>query len=505
MAAPVFQAAGTAQAAGAAAITVPWPAHAVDDIAFLVVESGTDVGLATANGFVRIPDIPQTTTSPITVLDVYWCRATSTSMASPVTNASINHIYGLIVTARGAIATGDPWNVTSGGISNLNNAALSATGDTTTVADCLVFFFAARGTDDAAAQYSGEACAGLTSLTEQHDAGTAIGNGGGLGIWTGVIATAGAYGPLTATLAANATDAFASIALKPPVGGDATVTPAVVPTVTTVPTPTILAASNVTPTVVATVSTVPTPSVIAASNVTPVVVATVTTVPTPTIQAGAVVTPAVVATVTTVPTPTVAVGDTVVMPATVATTTTVPTPTINAGAVVTPATVAAVTTVPNPTVAGEGIGNPATVAVVSTVPTPLIQAGAVATPAVVAATTTVPTPLVAASATVTPATVATTTTVPTPTAQGAVTVLPVTVAAVTTVPTPSIVAAATVTPATVATVMTVPTPTIISGPVVTIPLPASATISDDNNSGTIRDRSRVAVLSSANRTGTISP
>lgn len=49
MAAPTFQAAGTA-VAGTTAQTVAWPTHAVDDIALLIVESGADGELPRAWG-----------------------------------------------------------------------------------------------------------------------------------------------------------------------------------------------------------------------------------------------------------------------------------------------------------------------------------------------------------------------------------------------------------------------------------------------------------------------
>lgn len=217
MAAPAYQATGTPQAGGAQALTVPWPAHAVDDIAILVMEGVTAPGLGTANGFVRVADAPQVSTSVPSALDVYWCRATSTSMASPVTNAFSNHGYAVILTFRGCVTTGNPWDVTSGGINDTADGALSATGDTTTVADCLVVFVAGRGSDFATDVYSAESAANLTSLTEQHDAGTAIGNGGGVGVWHGLRSTAGAYGPLTANIAGTSvSDAFISIAFKPP-------------------------------------------------------------------------------------------------------------------------------------------------------------------------------------------------------------------------------------------------------------------------------------------------
>lgn len=216
MAAPTWIANGTAQSGGAVALTVPWPTHQVDDIALLIMEGVTAPGLGTANGFVRVPDAPQITTTVASALDVYWCRATSTSMASPITNAFGNHGHAIIAIFRGCITTGDPWDVTSGGTNNTNDAVISATGDTTTLAECCIVFMATHGSDFATAEYSGEAAANVTSLTERYDAGTATGNGGGIGLWVGERATAGAYGPLTGNLVNNSGDSFISIALKPP-------------------------------------------------------------------------------------------------------------------------------------------------------------------------------------------------------------------------------------------------------------------------------------------------
>jgi hypothetical protein len=57
--------------------------------------------------------------------------------------------------------------------------------------------------------------ANLTSLTERTDNTVDNGNGGGLGIATGVKATAGAYGNTAVTLASSAYKGMMSIAIKP--------------------------------------------------------------------------------------------------------------------------------------------------------------------------------------------------------------------------------------------------------------------------------------------------
>lgn len=162
----------------------------------------------------------------------------------------------------------------------------------------------------------------------------------------------------------------------------ATVTPAVVPLIVTVPTPTVLAGVAVTPAVVALVATVPTPAILAASVVTPAVVALVATVPTPVVSIGATVTPATVAAVVTVPTPTVLAASTVT-PGTVVLVVTVPTPTVQGGVTVTPGVVVAVATVPTPAVQAGVAATPAVIVLTATVPTPTIHAAVVVTPGVI--------------------------------------------------------------------------------------------------------------------------
>ncbi len=212
-AAPVFAAAGTAVATG-----LSWPAHAAGDIALLFVETpgGQAPSLADAAGFVQVANSPQATGAGTagTMLSVYWARATSAAMAGPTVTAPADHAYARILTYRGAIATGNPWDVTGGGIKTAASTAVTVTGITTTVPSTLVVQAVARDNDNAAAAFSAQTNANLTGIAERHDAGTTTGLGGGIGIWDGSKATAGAIGNTTATVTSSI-NAFLSIALKP--------------------------------------------------------------------------------------------------------------------------------------------------------------------------------------------------------------------------------------------------------------------------------------------------
>jgi hypothetical protein len=222
MALPAFGAVG-GTAAGVSTVQPAWPTHATDDIGLLFVQSANQViSLSDAQGFVQVPDSPQGTgtadTAGSTRLAVYWCRATSGAMAAPTVADSGDHVVGTIVTFRGCIATGNPWDVTAGD-TGASNTAVSIPGDTTTVADCLIVMACAHGIDSAAVQFTDWANADLANLAERRDISTASGHGGGIGVATGEKATAGAYGVTTATLASASLQARMSIALKPPLGG----------------------------------------------------------------------------------------------------------------------------------------------------------------------------------------------------------------------------------------------------------------------------------------------
>lgn len=218
MAAPTFQAAGTA-VSGVGVVNPAWPAHQIDDIALLFVEStgGQAATLSIPAGFVAVSNSPQSTGTGTngTRITVFWARATSTTMATPRVADPGNHVYARILTYRGVINTGNPWDVTGGGVKAAASTSVTVTSVTTTVPDTLIVQAAARDTDSAAAAFGPETNANLTSITERSDGGTTSGNGGGFAVWDGVMATAGATGNTTVTVT-NSINAFLTIALKPP-------------------------------------------------------------------------------------------------------------------------------------------------------------------------------------------------------------------------------------------------------------------------------------------------
>lgn len=217
-----FQAAGAAQS-GTGAVTVPWPAHQAGDIALLFVESrqAEPVTLSTAAGFVAVTNSPQFTASDAvapntgTRLTVFWARATSAAMTSPTVADPGDHVHAIILTYRRVVSSGTPWDVTGGGAeSGANNTTLTVTGVTTTVANTRVVQAASRNNDNGAAAFSAQANPGLTGIGERSDTGTNLGDGGGIGVWDGLRAVAGATGNTTVTVTSSV-NAFLTIALRP--------------------------------------------------------------------------------------------------------------------------------------------------------------------------------------------------------------------------------------------------------------------------------------------------
>lgn len=129
------------------------------------------------------------------------------------------------------------------------------------------------------------------------------------------IATGGTIAVSWTQTAEDAT--LLAVAIKEAAGGDATATPAVIATTSTVPQPAVGAGAA--PAVAATTTTVPQPAV--STGTAPAAAATTSTVPRPAVSGGAA--PAAVATASTVPQPAVSAG---AAPAAIATASTVPTP-----------------------------------------------------------------------------------------------------------------------------------------------------------------------------------
>lgn len=195
--------------------TPPWPlGHEVDDIALLVCESlnGEAVTLTTANGFAEVTNSPQDVAA--SRLTIFWCRATSTSMASPVTNDPGDHVNNHMYLIRGCHNSGNPWDAITGN-TGASSTSVTVPEVTTTVARCLILWICSQGSDVGTDEFTSWANTGSTRFEELDAISTTAGNGGGHGIAYGYKVSAGATGTATATLATASGQGRITIALKP--------------------------------------------------------------------------------------------------------------------------------------------------------------------------------------------------------------------------------------------------------------------------------------------------
>jgi hypothetical protein len=125
-----------------------------------------------------------------------------------------DHQYGQIF-AFDDVDRSDPFGVVATS-TQATTTSVVMPGCTTDQNNALACFFTYFSRDLAStANYSAQANAGLTSVTEQHDQTSAAGVGGGIGLTTGIKATAGATGNCTATGAVSQTMAHISVGLNP--------------------------------------------------------------------------------------------------------------------------------------------------------------------------------------------------------------------------------------------------------------------------------------------------
>lgn len=226
MALPVFRAAGALGSSATVDITVGAPAGlAVNDIEFLICETmDVAIALTTANGFVEVTgspiSVPNASATIATRGACYW-RRWNGSDGDPVVTFSSDHIIAQRFAFSGCITTGDPWNFLQTSSEGLQDTTGSATGNTTTVADCLIAIFigAAKPDSTSTTEVSGFTNANLVNLTERADNAALAGNGGHIGLATGELATAGASGDTTYTKVTSSYKWHFVVALKPPTGG----------------------------------------------------------------------------------------------------------------------------------------------------------------------------------------------------------------------------------------------------------------------------------------------
>lgn len=216
---PTYQAQGTITG-GTGALTRAWPAHLVGDVALLAIQTiGEEAAtLTTASGFTLLDHCETgsgtTGMASGSRLTVFWCRATSTSMADVVIADAGDHILPGIFTFRGCRASGDPWNVYALDTKPVESTSLTYPPVTTTVVNCLIVNIGTRGLPDSGASWSSlEANASLSDFTVRADAGSAVGIGCGLTLFTGGLAAIGSSGSTTSTVTSSI-NAMMTIALR---------------------------------------------------------------------------------------------------------------------------------------------------------------------------------------------------------------------------------------------------------------------------------------------------
>jgi hypothetical protein len=214
---PVWVGAGAPVSAAGADITPPLPAGwQQEDLFVLVTQHANQVPASPPSGWTFFfSQFTGTAGDPGAVgITGYYRRAVSAD-TDPTVTYSADHILGIIFALRGVALTGSPINGAAGNVDAASNTALGTSGVIAAEDDCLILTVAGHAVDTAAANYSGEACAGVTNLTERLDVSTTAGVGGGIGVWTGERAVAGTVVALTATLASASADAHQTMAVRP--------------------------------------------------------------------------------------------------------------------------------------------------------------------------------------------------------------------------------------------------------------------------------------------------
>lgn len=207
---PVVQGVGTGSETSCA-----WPTHTTGDLALLFVEHGGGT-VTTPTGCTIIPGFPIVNGATSTMSGFYRF-ATSSSEAALALAGGTDHMWGTIITVRGANAT-DPFRVATMVQGGGAITGASFPGLLTTSADNLIIQAMAINIDNAGPLASAEANAALGSVTEQYDAGTVTGNGGSLVIMSGTLAVAGATGNSTLTLSTGSQWIAATLAIRPAAG-----------------------------------------------------------------------------------------------------------------------------------------------------------------------------------------------------------------------------------------------------------------------------------------------
>lgn len=217
MALPVWRSKGTDAhtATPTTGCTPGLPTGWAQDDVFVATVTTSDAGtLNTPAGWV----LKHTQSQASSQLYIFWRRATA-SESAPTFDAANNtpgYILAVISAYSGCDTSTDPFHQITGANAT-SSTSVSFPSVTTTTADCLICNAISVGTDSISSTLiSGWTNAALSSITERYDQATDDDVGGGLAFATAGLATAGAVGNTTATLATASGQAKVTFALMPP-------------------------------------------------------------------------------------------------------------------------------------------------------------------------------------------------------------------------------------------------------------------------------------------------
>jgi hypothetical protein len=214
--------------ASTAGVSVPLPAGiAAGDILLLFVTSANETTAGVSTGDIAAPSGWAMVTgtgsanngqgaaagATSTRLTVFWLRYTGVETAPTVADTG-DHNVAVIHAFRGCVASGNPWDVVNAGTDVTSDTSLDATGVTTTAAGEMIVVGTASETDIATARISGTPTnASLTGIAVRSDGSSTSGSGGGIAVFTGVLAGTGASGTTSAVYATATLKSWVTIAL----------------------------------------------------------------------------------------------------------------------------------------------------------------------------------------------------------------------------------------------------------------------------------------------------
>lgn len=199
---PAFSAAGTGSETAPA-----WPTHAAGDFGILLVETASGA-IATPAGWTKVTQLDHGLTS----LAMFYRFATSGAEGAPSLSGGFNHLWGVILTWTG-VNTATPIHGLSVSPA-VSTTSQALPGTRPFLDDCRIVQACGWALDSAGPISSGETNAVLGSLTERYDAGTITGNGGGIIVLDGTLATAQSVPPTSITLSAASALACITVALQ---------------------------------------------------------------------------------------------------------------------------------------------------------------------------------------------------------------------------------------------------------------------------------------------------